>query len=265
MRLGIISGSGGYPWPGITDRQPRTCHTRYGTVDVTAGLLAGIEVVHLARHGAAHARLSHQVTHKANLAALRDQAVDAVVSLTVCGAVDPTLAAGTVIVFDDLYFPTNRLPDGSLCTWHEDVASPDRGHWIFDTPMSGELRQALVDAARGLDLAVRDGGCYGHVDGPRFNSRTEIAALARAGVCAVSQTAGPEVVLAGEAQLPIALLGFITDHANGVLPEPLPLTELSRLMAASGEVFAQVVTAAAPTLGTPTPAGVVYRLEEPRR
>jgi 5'-methylthioadenosine phosphorylase len=51
-------------------------------------------------------------------------------------------------------------------------------------------------------------GCYGHVEGPRFNTRTEIAALAAAGVVAVSQTAGPEVVLAAEAELPMALVGI---------------------------------------------------------
>ena len=63
---------------------------------------------------------------------------------------------------------------------------------------------------------MRDGGCYGHVDGPRFNTRAEIRGLAACGVTAVSQTAGPETVLCGEAELPYALLGFLTDYANGV-------------------------------------------------
>ena len=40
--------------------------------------------------------------------------------------------------------------------------------------------------------------------------------LAASGVSAVSQTAGPETVLAGEAGIPYALLGFVTDYANGV-------------------------------------------------
>ncbi|MGK5643601.1 hypothetical protein ACSNOK_36115, partial [Streptomyces sp. URMC 126] len=50
--------------------------------------------------------------------------------------------------------------------------------------------------------------------------KADLAALAAAGVTAVSQTAGPEVVLAGEAELPLALVGFVTDHANGVAPVP---------------------------------------------
>ena len=36
---------------------------------------------------------------------------------------------------------------------------------------------------------------------------------------AVSQTAGPETVLAGEAEIPYALLGYATDYANGVHDE----------------------------------------------
>ena len=92
---------------------------------------------------------------------------------------------------------------------------------------------------------MRDGGCYGHVDGPRFNTRTEIRALQSLGVTAVSQTAGPETVLCGEAGLPYALLGYATDYANGVSPEPTPVAELVRLIGESGGVFARTLAVAA--------------------
>ena len=87
-------------------------------------------------------------------------------------------------------------------------------------------------------MPIRDGGCYGHVDGPRFNTRAEIRGLAACGVTAVSQTAGPETVLSGEAELPYALLGFLTDYANGVHEEPTPVETLIEMMAASTETFA---------------------------
>ena len=87
---------------------------------------------------------------------------------------------------------------------------------------------------------MRDGGCYGHVDGPRFNTRAEIRGLALAGVTAVSQTAGPETVLAGEAELPYALVGYATDYANGVQAEPTPVARLLELIAASTEAFGRL-------------------------
>jgi purine nucleoside phosphorylase len=108
---------------------------------------------------------------------------------------------------------------------------------------------------------VRDGGCYGHVDGPRFNTKAEIRGLAAAGVTAVSQTAGPETVLAGEAQLPFALIGYATDYANGVQAEATPVERLLELIAASTETFARVLEAAVRRIDESSlaPAGIVYR------
>jgi 5'-methylthioadenosine phosphorylase len=57
--------------------------------------------------------------------------------------------------------------------------------------------------------------------------------LASCGVTAVSQTAGPETVLCGEAQLPYALVGYVTDYANGVMDEATPVEQLTELMGQS--------------------------------
>ena len=62
---------------------------------------------------------------------------------------------------------------------------------------------------------------------------------------AVSQTAGPETVLAGEAKIPYALLGYATDYANGVRPEdPTPVETLVELIGASTDAFARTLSAA---------------------
>ena len=87
--------------------------------------------------------------------------------------------------------------------------------------------------------------------------RTE--AKASAGVTAVSQTAGPETVLSGELELPYALLGFLTDYANGVKDEATPVEALVENMAASADAFASVLRAALPHIDAPKPPGIVYR------
>ena len=112
---------------------------------------------------------------------------------------------------------------------------------------------------------MRDGGCYGHVDGPRFNTKAEIRGLAACGVTAVSQTAGPETVLAGELELPYALVGYVTDYANGVAETPTPVSTLLEMMARSTTVFADVLGAALPRIDATAlaPTGVVYRFEQP--
>jgi 5'-methylthioadenosine phosphorylase len=244
VRVGIITGSGTYALPGLEAQAVEPVATRFGEVEVTAGQLAGVEVLHVSRHLPGHARVSNHVTHQANMLALVAREVDTVLAVTVCGSLDPDLAPGSLVVFDDLHFPSNRLPDGSLCTLHTEPGVPGRGHWIFDGPFSSGLRGALLGGAREAGHEVRDGGCYGHVDGPRFNTRSEIRMLQQAGVSAVSQTAGPETVLAGEAGLPFALLGYATDYANGVMPLPTPVEELMRNIGASGAVLASTLTAA---------------------
>jgi 5'-methylthioadenosine phosphorylase len=247
MRIAIITGSGTYALPGLEGGAAEPVATPFGEARVAAGTFAGIEVLHVARHGDDHRLLSSAVTHQANIWALRERGADAILAVTVCGALDPHLPLGSLVVFDDLHFPVNRLPDGSLCTLHTQPGAPGRGHWIFDLPFSAPLRRALLDGAADAGLAARDGGCYGHVDGPRFNTRSEIRALVHAGVTAVSQTAGPETALAGEARLPYALLGYATDYANGVKPEePTPVEELVRLVEASTDAFGRVLAAAVP-------------------
>ena len=81
---------------------------------------------------------------------------------------------------------------------------------------------------------------------------------------AVSQTAGPETVLAGEAELPFALVGYATDYANGVQDEATPVERLLELIAASTDTFARVLSEALPRIGADSlaPTGVVYRFHE---
>lgn len=242
MKLGIITGSGTYSLAEFDSPRAREISTRFGSVVVTEGGFGGMEVAHVSRHGAGHARLSSHVNHRANILGLQEAGVDAILGVTVCGAVDPAIELGSLIVFDDLHFLANRLPDGSLCSlWAE--AQPGRGHWIFERPFSAPLRAALLTGAAAAGFAATDGGCYGHVDGPRFNTRSEIRLLAGCGVTAVSQTAGPETVLAGEADLPYGLIGYATDFANGVMAEATPVSELIRLIGASTETFARTLAA----------------------
>ena len=263
MRVGVLTGTGTYALPGAGVGSVDSVITVHGDVAVTRYDMGGVEALHVSRHGVGHHRLSNHVMHRANVLALKQLGAEAIVAVTVCGAVDPSVPLGSLIVFDDLHFLANRLADGSLCTLYDEPGAPLRGHWIFEDPFSDGVRQALLAGSRDAGVPARDGGCYGHVDGPRFNTRAEIRSLAQAGVTAVSQTAGPETVLAAEAELPYALLGYATDYANGVKDEPTPVEELLRLIGASTDVFASVLSRALPLVEdrAPEPPGVIYRFE----
>ncbi len=263
--VGIVTGSGTYALPDFVGARAEDVSTPWGATSVTRGRFAGTEVLHVSRHGEGHARLSNHVRFRANVWALDQLGARAVIGCTACGAVDPSVPLGSLVVFDDLHFLSNRLPNGEVCTFFDRERDPRRGHWIYDAPFSGELREALVAGAADAGQTARDGGTYGHVDGPRFNTRREIAQLAAAGVTAVSQTGGPETVLCGELELPFALMGYATDYANGVQPGgPTPVEELVRLMGESTGAFAAVLAAALPRLAEAPPrsSGIVYRFEQ---
>jgi purine nucleoside phosphorylase len=266
MSVGIITGSGTHALPGFEGGESVSVQTPFGHASLTRGSYAGADALHVSRHGAGHARLSNHVTHRANIWALNELGATAVIGCTACGAVDSTLELGSLVVFDDLHFSSNRLPDGSLCSFFTEPGDRTRGHWILHGgPFSDELRSALLASAVAAGHAARDGGVYGHVDGPRFNTPAEIAQLAACGVVAVSQTAGPETVLCGELELPFALMGFVTDYANEVRPgDPTPVSKLIELMGASPAIFADVLRGAIEGLGATRArsAGTVYRFEQ---
>jgi 5'-methylthioadenosine phosphorylase len=259
--LGILTGSGSYALPGFRISSAAAIRTPYGSVAVKVGWFGAAEVAHVSRHGDGHRMLSHQVEHKANVWALKEVGVEAVLAATVCGCVDPSLSLGSLVVFDDLHFLSNRLADGTICTFYDQPGQPGRGHWIFQQPFSESLRSALIETAARSGHEVAPGGCYGHVDGPRFNSASEIRSLAQVGVTAISQTAGPETVLCGELEMPYALVGYLTDYANGVMPQVASTEDLQMLIQRSGPVLAGLLreTASAAAQQSHDRVGSTYR------
>jgi purine nucleoside phosphorylase len=265
MPVGVISGSGMYSLSGAADTQAMNVATPYGEVSVASVTYAGETLLHIARHGAGHALLSSSVNHRANIWALKELGATCAIGLTACGAVDPTLELGSLLIFDDLHFISNRLPDGSLCTFFTEPGQAGRGHWVLHGgPFSEALQTVLKDAVLASGQPFQAGGTYGHVDGPRFNTPAEIGQLAACGVAAVSQTGGPETVLCGELELPFALVGFVTDYANGVLAgAPAPMETLSELISRAPVAFTDLLEHAIPGIASsqpaPAAAGTMFR------
>jgi len=196
------------------------------------------------------------INHRANLTALKELGAKAIVATSVCGVLEPTIPLAKLAVFDDLYFPDNRLPDGEACTIYEKRGEKSRGHYIFDKPFSQELRkQVIAVAGEPLTSVV-----YAHANGPRFNTKSEIKML-RNYASFVSQTAGPEVVLAGELEIPYSLLGFGVDYANGVKREPTPVEELRDNLKKSKMVFTNVIRELIKKYSIPEFEGFIYRFE----
>ncbi len=236
--IGIITGSGIYQLPG--DHELRAVETRFGEAEVAVSRVGPWTIGGISRHREGHRHLPHTIPHRANLMALKLLGARAILATTAVGLVDPGLRPGRPILFDDLFFPANVLPGGEACTIFTEPEDPERGHLIQSEPYSPRLRRGMELAAGELGLEVVVGGVYAHTNGPRFETGAEVRWLSAAGATAVSQTCGPETVLAGELGIPYALAGFPVNYATGV-GELESEEELSRLLALSTEVFPRLL------------------------
>ena len=261
VEVGVITGSGLYSFPGEVWEE--RVETDFGEATVQVGQVGRWRIGAISRHGPDHRFLPHQIQYRANLVALAQLGARAVLATTVVGAVDPALALGRPVLFDDLFFPENRLPNGEVCTIFTVPGDPERGHLILSEPFSPHLRSRTAQAAEELGLEPTVGGVYGHTNGPRFETRSEVRSFATAGVTAVSLTCGPEAVLAGELELPYALIGFPVNYATGV-GEPETKEDLDQRLTLSKEVLPQTLIRTIETLEEEDFAfdyGYVYRME----
>jgi len=254
--LAIISGTGFYDFPGLELGEERTIETEYGAAFLRTGHFAGKRMALLARHGQGHKILPNMINHRANLLALRELEAKGIVATTVCGVLDPQIPLTKLAVFDDFYFPDNRLPNGEACTIYDKIGDKKRGHYIFDNPFSEDLREQIIGVAEDpITEAV-----YACMSGPRFNSKSEIRMLQNY-ASFVSQTAGPEIVIAGELEIPYALLGFGVDYANGVQKEPTPPEVLTQNLKKSKSVFISVLERVLEQYKAPQFSGFIYRFD----
>jgi 5'-methylthioadenosine phosphorylase len=260
--LGVITGSGidklARTW------ESRVVESRFGAAEVAVFKAGRWTVGGISRHGKGHLHLPHTIPHRANLVALKQLGARAVLATTSVGAVDSGIPLGLPIIFDDLYFPENQLPGGEPCTIFTEPGDPERGHLIGTAPFSPSLRRKVELAAGDLGIEMTVDGVYAHTNGPRFETRAEIRALGIAGVVAVSQTCGPEAVLAGELELPYGLVGLPVNYATGVA-EPESKEELDRLLSLSARVLPRLVLRTVEMLEEEDLGfgrGYVYRVED---
>jgi len=256
--LAFITGSGFYHLPGL---ESTTVTTPFGDASMLRGAPGGLEILLLPRHGEGHRNLPHHINYRANLSALKQAGATAIVTLSVCGVVDPGLPLGEPLVASDIYFPENRLPNGEACTIFTEPGAPGRGHLLADSLLNDRLTQAAANIAEQKLGRPAPTGVYAHVNGPRFNTRAEIAQLREAQACFLSQTGGPEAVLANELELPFALVGFGVDYANGVAASPTPVETLRQNLEASRAFFENIVAGLHEPNGGFSFTNYVYRFE----
>lgn len=238
--LAIIGGTGLYKLAALRDEQAFEGDTVYGQPSgpVRVGSIAGRRVAFLARHGEGHSVPPHLVNYRANLQRLADLGATRVLAINAVGGITERFGPRVIAVPDQLIDYTW----GRISTICEEPGTPVL-HVDFGDPYTGSLRQLVLAAARSAEVALVDGGCYGATQGPRLETRAEIARMRRDGCDLVGMTGMPEAVLAREMGLDYACLALVANWAAGcTAPGEEGVTEEITL----AEVLANVEAATAP-------------------
>jgi 5'-methylthioinosine phosphorylase len=210
--LAIIGGTGVYRLASLEGSEPVQGDTPWGAPSgpVRVGLLAGRRVAFLARHGEGHSLPPHRVNYRANLWQLKSLGAQRVLAINTVGGITERFGPRVLALPDQLIDYTWGR---SASFW--DGEGGEVLHVDFGDPYTPSLRQAVREAAARSGTALLDGGCYGATQGPRLETRAEIARMRRDGCDLVGMTGMPEAGLARELGLDYACLAVVANWAAG--------------------------------------------------
>ena len=209
--LAIIGGTGLTRLSNLAVTHREVIRTPYGepSAALVFGDLAAHRAIFLARHGHGHTIPPHRVNYRANLWALKEQGASAILAVASVGAISGC-APGDLVVPHQLIDYTS----GRAQTFF-DGGGQQVVHVDFTHPYSGGLRASFLAGARRGNIALRDGGVYGAVSGPRLETAAEIDRMDRDGATLVGMTGMPEAALARELGLDYASVCVVVNHAAG--------------------------------------------------
>ncbi|MBH0201449.1 MAG: S-methyl-5'-thioadenosine phosphorylase [Nitrospira sp.] len=205
--VGVIGGSGLYDIEGLTSARSIRVRTPFGAPSdaITVGLLEGIRVAFLSRHGRGHVVNPSGINYRANIFALKSLGVSHVISVSAVGSMKESIPPGDVAVPDQFIDLTKRR----VSTFFDEGIV---AHVAFGEPMCAELRQALLTAGERVGANLHRSGTYLCMEGPQFSTKAESRLYRQWGVDVIGMTNMPEAKLAREAELCYATLALVTDY-----------------------------------------------------
>lgn len=206
--LAIIGGTGVYQLKGLEVLDTVPMSTPFGepSTPVLTGRIAGRDILFLARHGAHHQYLPHEINYRANIFALKSLGATQIIGISAVGSLREEIEPGDLAI-PAQYFDWTRGRRASSYFGDGIVA-----HVSTANPVSAHLAQWIEAHARALGIRVHGGVTYACVEGPRLGTRAESLFLRQAGCDLVGMTNVPEAFLAREAQICYATIGIATDY-----------------------------------------------------
>lgn len=243
IKIGIIGGSGLDDPRLLTDFEEREITTPFGApaAPLVSGLLNGVPVVILARHGRDHGLNPTAVPYRANLWALKEAGCTHILATTACGSLREEIQPGDLVLADQFIDNTRHR----TLTIHQDRVV----HTPMAEPFCFNLRQLLTQTAKELNFNCHGQGTVITIEGQRFSTRAESKMFRAWGADIINMSTVPEVIIARELGLCYQVIAMSTDYDSWRAgDEPVTWEMIKARMADNADKVKQLITEVVPKI-----------------
>src|SRR5512137_722800 len=206
--IGVIGGSGLYEMEGLTDVREEVVTTPFGdpSDEYITGMLNGVKMVFLPRHGKGHRFLPSEINYRANIYGMKKLGVERIISVSAVGSLKEEIVPGHIIIPDHFIDRTKGIRKDTF------FGNGIVAHVGFADPVCHELSAVLYDAALAAGATVHKGGTYICMEGPAFSTRAESFMYRDLDASIIGMTNLTEAKLAREAEICYGIIALSTDY-----------------------------------------------------
>src|SRR5712671_1715253 len=146
ISIGVIGGSGVYSIEELKSVREVAVKTPFGSPSdkVITGVLDGVPVAFLPRHGRGHRLNPSEVNYRANIFALKLLGVEQIISVSACGSLKEELRPQDMVFPDQIFDRTKGVRPSTF--FEKGLVA----HVGIAAPYCGELARRLYESAAGL-------------------------------------------------------------------------------------------------------------------
>lgn len=206
--IGVIGGSGLYEMEGLEQIESVRLVTPFGDPSdaYVTGVMNGVRMVFLPRHGRGHRLLPSEVNYCANIYGMKKLGVDRIISVSAVGSLKEEIVPGHIVIPDQFIDRTKGVRRDTF------FGNGVVAHAGFADPVCGQLSATLLAAARDAGATVHQGGTYVCMEGPAFSTRAESFMYRGLGASVIGMTNLTEAKLAREAEICYGIIALSTDY-----------------------------------------------------
>ncbi|MGE0076760.1 MAG: S-methyl-5'-thioadenosine phosphorylase [Bacteroidales bacterium] len=207
--IGIIGGSGLDKPEILQNAKEVEVVTPFGNPSSTLkiGNIGNCKVVLLSRHGYGHQYSPTEVNYRANIYAMKEQNVDAIIATTACGSLRQEIGRGDFVLLDQFIDFTKKRANTFFDSFATGISHPGMAY-----PFDKDLREIILTNANKIGIKMHSKGTVVTIEGPRFSTRAESMMFRSWGADVINMSIATEASLANELQIPYAAIAMSTDY-----------------------------------------------------